>query len=199
MSSKLKKRFLLKDTEFVQLSEAYPHLNACLHFSVDDTYGYIQGYKQSAEILVEHVFNKKAGLDTLIYPILFLYRQCLELQLKSLIKHGSRLLDSQRQALTTHNLVKLWEDCKVILVEIFDNDDDRISINKIGEIVIQLSEVDPHAQAFRYPKDTKGNESLLGISHINFRAVSDILGTIINLLDGAELGISEYSQIRGGE
>lgn len=191
------KRFLLKNAEFIKISEAYPHLNACLHFAADDTHLYIYGYKHAAELLVEHVLNGNTGLDTLIYPILFLYRQCLELQLKSLIKRGSSLLDSPRRALPIHNLNTLWADCKEILEKIFDNDDDRRSINEIGNIVLQLSEVDPNAQAFRYPKDTKGNESLLGIRHINLKAVADTIGAIIDLLDGAETGISEYMQYKG--
>jgi hypothetical protein len=190
----MEKRFLLTEKEFTLISEAYPQLNACLHFAVDETHLYTQGYKRAAELLVEHVLNGNADLDTLIYPILFLYRQCLELQLKSLINRGSSLLDSPRRAPTTHNLNMLWADCKEILQIIFDNDDDRRSIIEIGNIVLQLSEVDPNAQAFRYPKDTKGNESLLGIGHINFKAVSDTIGATIDLLDGAETGISEYLQ-----
>lgn len=192
----MEKRFLLKNAEFVKVSEAYPHLNACLHYIVDDTHPYIQGYKEAAEILVEHTLNDKTGLDTLIYPILFLYRQCLELQLKFLIRLGSRLLDSPRRAPTTHDFKKLWTDCKVILEKIFNNKDDLRSIKNIGEIILQLSEADPDAQAFRYPKDTKGNETLTGISHINTKAVSDTLGAIILLLDGAETGIIEYIRNR---
>jgi hypothetical protein len=190
------KRFLLDNAEFIQISRAYPQLNACLHFAADDEHLYIAGYKRAAELLIEHVLNDKAGFDTLIYPILFLYRQCLELQLKSLIKNGSCLLDSPKAAPTTHNLTNLWGDCKKILEKIFDGNDDQRSLKEIGKIIIQLSKIDPSAQAFRYPKDINGNESLSGVSHINIKAVSDIIGAIIDLLDGAELGISEYIQCR---
>jgi hypothetical protein len=182
--------FLFKTGEFVLRSKRYPFLNACLHFGAEGTQLYAYGYKRAAEVLVEYALHKRMELDTLVYPILFLYRQCIELQLKSLIRNGSILLETPRQAPTTHDLGRLWIQCKKILENIFE--EDQSSINKIETIVLQLSEADPYSQAFRYPKDKKGNELLAGITHINLRAISDVLGEVVSLLDGAETGISEY-------
>jgi len=171
-------------------SKEYPWLNACLHFTGDETHLYAYGYKRAAEVLAEHVMINRMDLNSLVYPILYLYRQCIELQLKSLIRNGSMLLDSPRCAPNTHNLRTLWTQCKEVLSAIFD--DDQSSISEIETVVLQLSEVDPHSQAFRYPEDSRGNESLAGISHVNLKAISDVLVEISGLLDGAETGISEY-------
>ncbi len=171
-------------------SDAYPWLNACINFASNQAELYTSGYKRAAEILIDYVLRERINLDTLVYPILFLYRQCIELQLKNLIKCGSELLDSPKEAPNTHDLRCLWEQCKGILEKIFDDESDPIK--KIETIVLKLAEIDPRSQAFRYPKDRKGSKSLAGITHINFKKISDLFGETVGLLDGAETLISEY-------
>ena len=77
--------------------------NACLNFTHDQLELYVSGYKHAAEILNRHVLeNRVIGFDTLVYPIIFLYRQYIELQLKSLIKYGGILLESPEQDLKSY-------------------------------------------------------------------------------------------------
>jgi hypothetical protein len=57
--------------------------NACLNFKEDQLNLYAIGYKRAAELLLEHVKNSGRDQDTLVYPIIFLYRHYLELRLKS--------------------------------------------------------------------------------------------------------------------
>src|SRR4030042_2814002 len=65
--------------------------NACLNFIHNGWSIYAIGYKDAADILVSHIEEKRRYQDTLVYPIVFLYRQYLELALKDIIRKGQRL------------------------------------------------------------------------------------------------------------
>ncbi|MCI5221569.1 MAG: hypothetical protein D3924_02515 [Candidatus Electrothrix sp. AR4] len=67
-------------------------MNACLNFSHDMSYGYIEGYLRAADRLVKHVFDTSKDQDVLVYPIAFMFRQHIELRLKSIIDIGRKLL-----------------------------------------------------------------------------------------------------------
>lgn len=66
------------------------HANACLG-NLATPHAYSQGYRKSARILSEYVYEKGRHQDFLIYPIVFLYRHHIELILKQLIIQGSDL------------------------------------------------------------------------------------------------------------
>jgi len=67
--------------------------NACLNWCRDGWSLYAVGYKDAGDILAREVENRNSGQDTLVYPILFLYRQYLELEIKDLIRTARRLQD----------------------------------------------------------------------------------------------------------
>ena len=172
-------------------SDFDPWFNVCLNYTHDQLALYVSGYRRAAEILNKHVLESRvAGLDTLVYPIIFLYRQYIELQLKSLIKDGGILLDSPEYVPKTHDIKKLWRQCRKILEKVYEEDSE--SLDEIEEIIYQLSDIDPYSQAFRYPVDKEGKNLLPGISHINLKNIYEIMKKICSLLDGAETGISEY-------
>jgi hypothetical protein len=186
----MKSRLLFSTKKFVASSKENPWLNACLKFGAGGSQLYASGYKRAAELLVEHALQQQMDLDTLVYPILFLYRQCIELQLKSIIKKGSILLEIRIRVPFTHDLTRLWTLGRSILVGIYD--DDKEAINYLETMILQLSKSDPNSQAFRYPHDKNGNVSLSEVTHVNLKAISEALGEVVNLLDGAAAGISEY-------
>lgn len=167
--------------------------NACLNFTHDQLGLYVSGYKNAAEILNRHVLeNRVIGFDTLVYPIIFLYRQYIELQLKSLIKYGSILLDTPESFQKTHDINKLWKKCRKILEKIYEEEEDLESLSEIEEGIYQLSEIDPSSEAFRYPADKKGQKTLQGITHINLKNIYEVMTRICGLLEGADTGISVY-------
>src|SRR5438552_4050794 len=67
---------------------------------------YMGGYEQAAEILLEHATGNEA--DRLVFSIIFLYRQNIELQLKFIIQLGNRLLPQPYEKWNqTHDLMSL--------------------------------------------------------------------------------------------
>ena len=67
--------------------------SACLGWAPNKWDAYAVGYKDAADIVVEKATTTGRGLDTLVYPIAFLYRHYLELRLKELTTQCQQLLD----------------------------------------------------------------------------------------------------------
>src|SRR5450755_373784 len=94
--------------------------NACLHFLPDSLDLYITGYKEAGDRLVTSSMEDRSHQDALVFPIVFLYRQYLELSLKRLIREGIWLLGIPSSGEVgyptgSHNLLELWKECKGIL------------------------------------------------------------------------------------
>ena len=169
--------------------------NACLNWCNDGWGLYATGYKEAADLLVQHVIDSGKSQDILVYPIVFLYRQYLELAIKDLIREGRLLQDIDAPFPVHHKLNELWKICQNLLNEISPGD----SVGELGQITRLLDEfsaADPTSMAFRYPADNKGNPSLPGVTTINLRVVGEVVEKITNLLGGAAAQIGEYLSIK---
>src|SRR5204863_73884 len=85
------------------------------------------GYKMAAERLIELAKDEPYKSDYIVFPIIFLYRQYLELRLKQLVLDGSRLLGIPADFPKTHRIDLLWESCKPVLNKIKLDDDDEVA------------------------------------------------------------------------
>lgn len=164
--------------------------NACVNWCHDGWGLYASGYKE-ADLLVQHVEKLGSGQDLLVYPVLFLYRQYLELQIKDLIRQGHRLKNIGNDFPKHHHIGNLWEVCHKLLSEISPGDS-VAELKEIARLIAEFSAVDPGSIGFRYPQDKDGNPSLLGITHINLRNVRDVIGKISIILMGADAQLGEY-------
>lgn len=187
---------MIRISESLFTSKAFPdpdwYLNARLHVTHENWDVYAEGYKRAGDILVQYVIDKRRDQDFLVYPIVFLYRQYLELRLKELILVGSRLLDLNAERPTTHNLLPLWERVRPIIEEVWPDSQTNSYLDVTEERLRELCNVDPGSYAFRYPEDTEGSTTLAGMQHINLRQLKDVIQGISNVLDGSSLGMGEY-------
>jgi hypothetical protein len=160
------------------------HNVACVNWARDPWPGYIEGFRRAARYLVLQVDKTGRDQDFLVFPILFLYRHHLELQLKRLISRGHWLLGVDQPVLLGHDLRRLWTVCRAVLEEVLPGDATE-ALDVVGEHIQALAAVDPSAQAFRYPIDTHGRPSLPEqLTLLNLRHVAEQVEAA-NLLDGA--------------
>ena len=103
---------------------------------------------EAANALIARLMEDRRDLNFLIFPILFLYRQYLELSLKGLIKDAEDLLGLEREAPTQHHLDRLWDCAKLLLVELLDGEA-RPEFAVVDNCIEQYSEVDPASTAER--------------------------------------------------
>lgn len=167
-------------------------MNACLDWYHDPSELYIVGYKEAADSLVETIACRKGTADTLIFPIVFLYRQYIELRLKSLLQDGRRLLDCEHKEKSEHRLSELLPHVRDILVELWP-DGDIEQIKAVDSLIEQFEQVDPRSTSFRYPKDFAGNKSVnLDVPRVNLRNLSEVISAMSIILEGSATAISEY-------
>lgn len=167
-------------------------MNACLDWYHDPTELYIVGYKEAADLLVNSVEQRKGTADSLIFPIVFLYRHYIELRLKSLLHDGRRLLDRDHKEKSEHQLSKLWPHVRDILNELWP-DGDAKQIKAVDTLIEQFEKADPRSTFFRYPKNFEGEKSVqLHTPRVNLRNLSEVVGAMSIILEGSAAAISEY-------
>lgn len=164
---------------------------------------YADGFLRAAEILVENV-RTTYELNTVIFPVLFLYRQFIELSLKETIGYGRYLDESQHGAPQNHDLKNLWNEAKVC-IQNHTTDLHKDQLQKVERVVLEMHELDSTSEASRYPavKKRKGSSRTASFSrgptHINLddlaekmNLVSTFLHDITNFLSVAQDLEAEY-------
>lgn len=154
-------------------------LNACVNFSPGNWDLYAVGYKKAADVLVQSVEKERMYNDILIYPIVFLYRQFIELRLKELITLSSDLLEKSSKKIDSHLIDILWKSCRLLLSEALEEIED---LDKIDPIMQAFYEIDPKSYKSRYPFDNKGNIYYFANDHINIQVLSEQMEIVENIL-----------------
>ncbi len=165
--------------------------NACLNFASNKWDAYATGYKEAADIIVERVVDTHRGMDTLIYPVAFLYRHYLELRLKELIISGQELVDAPADLKHVHRIDILWSSTRQLLERIWPTGS-KTDLGVVGECINEFCQLDLQSMSFRYPVTKDGKPSLPAVKHINLRHLAEVMGRIASLLDSASIGISAY-------
>ncbi|MCP5195925.1 MAG: hypothetical protein H6974_03900 [Gammaproteobacteria bacterium] len=178
-----------KEFEPLFKSDSDWHNNACLNFQGDMSYGYIEGYKRAADALVTQVNETGIDQDFLVYPIVFLYRQHIELLLKRIINNSRQLLNNESGYPKNHKIDNLWHLVKDLARQVWQEKDPE-EFKLIDHIIKELSEADPESMSFRYPEDKNGKKSNPDILHINLRYFGQTINEISSILDGIDAGIS---------
>ncbi|SCX44850.1 hypothetical protein [Nitrosospira sp. Nsp1] len=169
------------------------HNNAMLGWTYFPWDIYAAGYKDAADALVDALAHRKASLDSVIYPLVFLYRQGLELELKLILPLARRL--AGKEAITDHHhgLIPLWSELRRLLEQLDSREDDK-ELPAIEDFIRQMDTVDPGSFAFRYPTTKKGETSLPELRHVNVRHLSVIMDSVFMLLGGIYSWLGEMEQ-----
>lgn len=151
----------------------------------------IMGYREAAQVVFEQIQSDRSGRDTLIFPLAFLWRHAIELQLKWIVARGQVVVDEAAEYPKTHNVQKLWAMAQVVIAEL--NEPDHGEIENTTRIIDELSALDPEATGFRYHEDKKGQPSLtttpdsldVGQVHEALSGVSQFLDGVSDVLENA--------------
>lgn len=114
---------------------------------------YSEGYKEAGKQLFEFCMNNKFYLNTLVYPLIFNYRQFVELRLKELIIMGYKYHDIEKDFSDEHSLTKLWRTYRTEILDPINNIDKEI-LDNVEKVISQFNSEDPKSMVFRYPVST---------------------------------------------
>lgn len=130
---------------------------ACLNFKSDMSWGYIEGYRRAADLLAQEMLDGN-DVDYLIYPMGYLYRHHVELQLKFLIERSGELVDEPNLPRKVHTLQQLWDKLRPKLKDLQSDSEEFLAETESG--IKKLDSMDPSGQEFRYWKTTTDRPSL---------------------------------------
>ena len=148
-----------------------------------------EGYRRSADTLVERASESAAEMDFLIYPILFLYRHALELNLKYIINNYGPHVDVN-PIWNSHDFTVLWPRFLEVLDGFGTDDPDRAD-EIVGGVIAQFGNVDPNSFSHRYPCDTRGNPIPLVRDRMNLETLKDVMDGVFGYFTGTDGYLSD--------
>jgi hypothetical protein len=118
-----------------------------------------EAFKEAADSLAIQAEENHYKKSMFVWPIVFCYRQYIELALKEVIaKHGEQVEPEIEPNWKSHKLGELWAHCKSIMQEtLFETTvDDIPGVGALEGLINDFQGADMNSYSFRYPTDTKG-------------------------------------------
>jgi hypothetical protein len=169
-------------------------LNACIEHWGDVDRAYIIGFRSAAFQLTNSMCQNPTDQDSVVYPILYLYRHHIEMQLKSIIRLAMEILGEEvsnklRKKLEQHDLQTLWKVIEPKLDPICKRAklpqlplEERQGINAYMQ---QLNDNDPKGVSFRYGRERDMSRTIgEGVVRINIRSFAVCMEKLSRYLDG---------------
>jgi hypothetical protein len=155
---------------------------------------YVIGYKSAGDVLVEHVARHELDADTLIFPVVFCYRQYLELLLKDVLADARVYFEIDDPVPTGHSLLVLWQPLRELLQRRWPTGSTE-ELDAVGDGLRQFDAVDRGSYGFRYATDPTGKVSLPNeLSQINLRNLAEVIERIGTFLEScATVLIEEHN------
>lgn len=161
---------------------------------------YMEGYKSTADALIDHLLTLKnvGRLDTFIFPILFLYRQFIELELKWVfLVYGdvdrSEKIEFIRRA--NHNLMQLWRKTKPVLLEDAIPEEEQ-EVDIVEDYIKQFHKLDESSFSFRYPITKNLDQILNAEQRINLPNLRQRMDELYHFFSGADGKLSSIRDYR---
>ena len=160
-------------------------LAACTMASLRSEGFVATGFKSAADCLVEHVRHHGRD-DSLILPILFLYRHYVEMQLKEIAIHVHRWDGKGESYVRTHDLSRL--------VSILDHPDlkaaqtspeDEQARRAVRQCVLEFHRMDPRGTEMRYPDRAPLEQLDLGHLKSTMEGLANYLGAVSDQIEEA--------------
>jgi len=163
------------------------NLNADISYWNKDLSGYAKGYKDAADVIVNGVIEGNRSytfrVPYLVFPVVFLYRQYIELRLKEAILLGIRINYEQHGLPKHHRIDEIWKHARPYMEEVSLSPHD--DLDALEACIQEFCLLDPDGMAFRYPADKEGKPHLPEWTVINLKHLGETMEKIGNLLDGA--------------
>ncbi|MGH0004120.1 hypothetical protein ACQU0X_28950 [Pseudovibrio ascidiaceicola] len=143
-----------------------------------------EGYKTAADLMISSSADDRPLRDILVFPIIFNYRQFLELSLKyQLAMYGSAVGISENWK--THDLGVLWSEFLTML-ERFGTEDPDKADPVVGQIILEFAKIDPGSYSYRYPVDRRGNPVPLTYTDLHLPNLADVMDGVSGYFIGCD-------------
>lgn len=148
-------------------------------------FGYISGYKDGADTLADLCRHD----ETLIFPVVFLYRQYLELLLKNL---NSQLNKPVKFNKRPHDIKFIWSKMYPQVKKGLPPIQQQLTqaqLNFIRGVVDEFSNIDPYSSNFRFVRKHGNKKTLLGEITVDLKELKDSIDKVDTYLYGTYGGV----------
>lgn len=143
------------------------------------------GYREAAERLVDAAAADTGLQGTVVYPVIFLYRHFLELELKYVLATYGRHFDEEADW-KSHSLMDLWEKVRPIIEMAGSGTDDRGANDAVEACIREMSVADPMSFSFRYPVAKGGRPMVLAFETVDLGNLRKTMRKIANYFGGLD-------------
>jgi len=154
----------------------------------------VTGYKLAADVMVERSAKDRFDRDALVYPIIFNYRQFIELSLKYLIATYGHTVGVKANW-DSHDLAELWREFNKVLNG-YGTDDPDGTDSIVEAMVAEFAKVDPRSFSYRYPVDKKGEPIPVEQEELDLAALADAMQALDGYFNGCD-GYLDHLQSAG--
>lgn len=192
-------QLIKSDVKLSDLSKDYEkpssniNVNAIVGWDNQDlSHGYAESFYMAGKLMIE---KGSHFYDYYVYPIMFNYRQYIELALKDLLIKSQVCFNKSIKVNTTHDI----ETILTLLCEIIDEQDKSFLLpEEIRHFILKYYNQDKKNDRYRYPYDTKGNLTNSYDHHfINLEVIYNSMELVHEYLYGIQLIFDDMDETVG--
>ncbi len=182
------------------LNDIVDTYNIVSSFSDDPKYDFsvnAKGYRKAAKSLYNKLISQNGYGDYEGYPIVFLYRQAFELNLKNIIYWGVRLANFKginqfdEKLHNHHSLIKLAKTSTEVLNVLFKDDKAlKNVVENINLVAKEYSDLDETSFSYRYPIDKNGNHPTKKHQVVNITSLTSCMEDLLNSMEAINFGLN---------
>lgn len=187
------------------------NLEECIPNYHQPKYQYINGYFESAEVLVENALKleEEGKSHNFFYPICYAYRHYIELHLKTIIEDLELFYDKSKllgytkngelsnkktdNLNNTHNLNELLNSVESLIY--YTQVDDEEFPKEIAKYIRQFHEKDKSGQIFRYSKTISGKDSFEDTPYYDLNELRKVMKKVNSMLWAVDSHTEYYLNI----
>jgi len=151
-----------------------------------------KAFKTAADLLVSYSEENTHERSNLVWPVVFCYRQYIELALKDMIAvHGKQVVPEILPNWKDHQLPTLWRSYKELIDATFSaiNAVDLPEVAAVEACIEEFNRVDAGSYTFRYPTDKQGNQIDIPLSSIDLRHLQGVMEGIYLFFEAGEAAL----------
>jgi hypothetical protein len=169
-----------EDRAFV---EVHPLYGARVAERTDERlYRMITGFREAGDLLVEQGELEPYRRRNLLYPVIFTYRQSLELHLKYLLMAYGPLA-GEAPDFPNHGLKRLWLKCKRVILFFEGDHEPAETFEAVEGRLAEFDAVDPGSDAFRFAHNTRGEPTILPCETVDLSNLRTVMASLHNVLE----------------
>lgn len=170
-------------------ADFYPYTKAYL-----ETANYLKWYMKNNTNLGNSDYNER-----LFLPMCYLYRNCVELSLKTIWfeETGEEFQTKCKVMLDNkHSIAGMWKRIKPYVLEYNKEPDNIRYIEVIEDYCMQVHTIDSDANKFRYPMSNNMQVYFSHNKRFDFMETGDFFEALNNILDGIDSELNHMNEIK---